>query len=78
MAYGIDNGLSAVDVSKTVTAVHQTDPEGHYAAHTDKRPDHNINLEVAGARFPVLASSNGIYSTPDAAVSIALFAGLQS
>ena len=49
MAYAVDNGLSLIDVSKTVTAVHQeAHEEEHRHSRYDKKPDHEINLEVGG------------------------------
>ncbi len=46
VSYAIDNGITVVDVSKTVQAVHQTGWDGNYAS--SDAPDANLNLEIAG------------------------------
>ena len=55
MAYAVDNGITLVDVSKTITAVHQIAHEEEFRRNRyyDKKPDHEINLEVAGMPIPL-------------------------
>jgi hypothetical protein len=43
---GIMNGVSAIDATKTVTAVHQTDQEGNFAGHVNPEPQ--INVDAIG------------------------------
>ena len=46
MTFALDYGIKVVDVTKTLTAVHQTGDDGNFAA--GKQPDPDINKQIAG------------------------------
>jgi hypothetical protein len=48
--YATHQGMSTVDVTKTVKAVHQTDEKGNKAGHV-RRPDKNWNLKLGKGKF---------------------------
>ena len=56
MTFALDYGIKVVDVTKTLTAVHQTGDDGNFAA--GKQPDHDINKQIAGGCVSQLAVNN--------------------
>ena len=44
----IRNGVTVVDATNTLVAVHQTDKDGNYAGKTGKNKDRNYNLKLIG------------------------------
>lgn len=52
-----------VDLTETVTALHQTTADGNYAGHSTRNPDVEYNVQLPGAAYDHGATSHAQYAT---------------
>ena len=51
VATAIRKGVSVVDATRSLVALHQTDKDGNFAGHNRNNSDRNFNIRAMGSRF---------------------------